>query len=367
MTLLYFSPVPWDSYPQRPHSFVRHFLQDQRRRAIWIDPYPSRLPRVADLTRSRGTLLPTPRPANLQVLALRALPVEPIPLVGAWHTRLLYRSFRARLRALVSRGTRLGVVVGRPSGLAHVVLQRGEFAWSAYDAMDDFPMFYRGLSRQCAARMEWAIAGSVDVILTSSTRLSNKFSPFGDKRVLVRNAFEMSALPPVQADERRPIVFGYVGCVGSWFDWSIVDRLAAAHPAAPVRIIGPRVTTPRGLRPNVELVGACSHEATIQHMERFSVGLIPFTPSPLTESVDPIKYYAYRAMGLPVVTTRFGEMRSRGAGDLTFFVEDHGIEATAAAALRAPVDAAETIRFRQAHDWRCRFADAGLFRRILPA
>ena len=50
MRLLYFAPVPWDSYEQRPHYFARHWL-DLGGAVLWIDPYPSRLPRWNDLRR----------------------------------------------------------------------------------------------------------------------------------------------------------------------------------------------------------------------------------------------------------------------------------------------------------------------------
>ena len=44
-----------------------------------------------------------------------------------------------------------------------------------------------------------------------------------------------------------------------------------------------------------------------------SAGIIPFKVNRLTAAVDPIKYYEYRAAGLPVISTEFGEMRQRRA------------------------------------------------------
>jgi hypothetical protein len=35
--------------------------------------------------------------------------------------------------------------------------------------------------------------------------------------------------------------------------------------------------------------------------------------------VDPVKYYEYRALGLPVLSTRFGEMSHRNATDGVYF------------------------------------------------
>ena len=54
-------------------------------------------------------------------------------------------------------------------------------------------------------------------------------------------------------------------------------------------------------------------------MAGFDVGLIPFANNDVTAYVDPVKYYEYRALGLPVLSTRFGEMSHRNATDGVYF------------------------------------------------
>ena len=76
MTLLYFAPVPWDSYAQRAHYFVRHFLRASGRSVIWIDPYPLRLPVWRDLGRLGASAWTTPRPVNFTVISLSAAPTS---------------------------------------------------------------------------------------------------------------------------------------------------------------------------------------------------------------------------------------------------------------------------------------------------
>jgi hypothetical protein len=367
LTLVYFSPVPWDSYPQRPHYFVRHFLGTSGSTVLWIDPYPTRLPNWTDLARAGGPALRTPRPDGLHVLRLRGLPIEPLP-GGRWvNRRLMQGALDASVRPWLRTG-RVGIAVGRPSALALAALERLPRAWSVYDAMDDFPEFYRGLSRRSTHAVEQAIARRADVILTSSSPLWSKFESSGAARVMVRNAFEMASLPAAAEAAPGPTVFGYVGCVGEWFDWDAVIGLAHARPDASIEIVGPRVATPRGLPDNIVLRPACGHDDTIAHLARFSAGLIPFKRTRLTSAVDPIKYYAYRAMGLPVLSTRFGEMAARGAADRTFFMDDRGgPAASSAAALRERDDPATVRRFRADHDWSCRFQQAGLFGRVLPS
>jgi hypothetical protein len=162
-------------------------------------------------------------------------------------------------------------------------------------------------------------------------------------------------------------VFGYLGCVSAWFDWPIVIRLAAAMPDAAVHIVGPCVAgPPRRLPANVKLFPACSAGHAIAHLQRFAVGLIPFQRTALTAAVDPIKYYGYRAMGLPVLSTAIGEMTRRGVADRTFLIgHDARFLVTAQATLEVrPPSAAAVHAFRRAHTWECRFDEARLFEHV---
>lgn len=369
MTLLYLAPVAWDTYPQRPHYFVRHFLGRARGKVVWIDPYPSRFPAVEDLRRLSRAALPRmkeERPDGLTVVSLRALPIDPLR-VGRWLNRaLLWKALSSRLGPLVG-GDRLAVGVGRPSGLALAALEGLGRVASFYDAMDDFPEFYRGISKRSVSVTEREIAGAVDFVLTASTRLWDKFNWRGPRRIMVRNGFDMSGLPPLPIERNGRPVFGYVGCIGAWFNWAFVVRLAQSFPHAAVRIVGPSfVKPPRQLPANVALFPPCRAEGAVEHLRTFSVGLIPFKRSKLTDGVDPIKYYAYRAMGLPVLGTRFGEMARRGPADGSFLVdEDHALTGVAAAALEAKTDTASIERFRRDHAWERRFDEARILDRVL--
>jgi hypothetical protein len=268
------------------------------------------------------------------------------------------------------------VGIGRPTALAAAALRASRPAWSFYDAMDDFPLFYDGLSRRATERVERAIARAVDRIFASSPRLARKFDGTGPPVTLVPNAFDMALLDPVGPAEapgapggarRGPPAIGFVGCMGRWFDWTLVGRLASAIAPMPVRLIGPRPTRPASPLPaNVEYLPPCGAREAVTALGAVSAGLIPFTRTALTESVDPIKFYLYRAAGLPVLSTRFGTMAGRTVADGVFFLDapdDHG--PAGADALAAIVRTAmagrptpDAIRaFRGAHDWRARLHD----------
>jgi len=366
-TLVYFAPVGWDSYPQRPHYFVQHFLKRIGARVVWIDPYPIRLPTIGDVRRVVGSArIALTRPSNLTVISLRALPIEPVPVARWLNCRWLCRMLSRQLTPLLrDSDTRIGI--GRPSSLALAALDLFRPVATFYDAMDDFPEFYRGASRVSVSAQERKIVRAVDVVVTSSSALWTKFAELGSRRVMMHNAFEMSALPPLPIPRNGHQVFGYVGCIGSWFDWSITASLARSFPDVPVHIVGPCFSNPpRDLPANVTLFPECSLEESIEHFRSFSVGLIPFKRGPLTEGVDPVKYYGYRGMGLPVVSTKFGEMARRGVGGDAFLIDEGaGMQAVAAAALDARFDTAATDAFRREHTWDRRFDDDRAFDRAV--
>ncbi len=101
-------------------------------------------------------------------------------------------------------------------------------------------------------------------------------------------------------------------------------------------------------------------------MARFSAGLIPFRNNSLTAGVDPIKYYEYRAAGLPVLSTSFGEMALRKAEDGVFFLDQaNDLSSLVNRALRHRENRTAMARFRRDHDWRERFITASPFNSLL--
>jgi hypothetical protein len=61
----------------------------------------------------------------------------------------------------------------------------------------------------------------------------------------------------------------------------------------------------------VELHPPVAHDEALALAAGFDVGIVPFKDTPLTRCVDPLKYYEYRGLGLPVLATSFGELRHK--------------------------------------------------------
>lgn len=364
MRLIYFSPVAWASYRQRPHYMVAHLLERGVDRVTWVDPYPTRLPSLGDAL--RATRAGTPPSATrgdagrgtdprIEVIAPRALPIEPLPFGTALNRATLWGPAVAALRAAAAAGPCM-IGVGRPSRLACWALRRLPHAESFYDAMDDFPAFYDGLSARSMARVELEVARSVRHVVCSAPTLVDKFAAMDLRASWVPNGYTMDALPAPSPRTVREVV-GYVGTIGRWFDWPLVLEMAHALPGLRVRLIGPEfVPRPPSLPPNVEMRPECSQAEAVERIGAFRVGLIPFLRTPLTDGVDPIKYYEYRALGVPVWTTAFGTMRARAGEPGVSTIASGGDWRTLVDALDAFEDPPARVEaFRRDNDWRARF------------
>lgn len=360
--MIYLSPVPWSSFAQRSHKFVEWFHTTRGGDVLWIDPYPTRFPVMSDLRRlgQHGSQENCTSPTWLKVIRPSALPIEPLPWSG-WVNALMWRKVLEEVDAFARQQPTL-LAIGKPSVLALAVMNRLDAAVSVYDAMDDFPSFYTGLSRLAMRRRERELISHVTHLLASSTALMQRWSDVRSDVQFVPNGLDASVLPAPKivtlAREKR--VLGYVGTIGPWFDWGWVIHLAKNRPQDLVRLIGPMFTpSPHTLPANVEILPPCAHQEALRAMQEFDIGLIPFKKNDLTASVDPIKYYEYRALGLPVISTDFGEMVFRGGEDGTFL--SHGAQDVSELvqnALRYSVDIESIRRFTASNTWEVRFAAA---------
>ena len=229
MRLVYLSPVRWRSFPQRPHKLVEWFHLRHGGDVLWVDPYPTRLPAWRDLRRmspdwNSGFAEASERAFEwLTVFRPYALPLEPFTGTVGLNRMLLWKVHVAVSNFLSGNGGRV-IGIGKPSTLALEVLQRHPDVTSFFDAMDDFPAFYKGVAKRAAERSVDRIASRVSSILISSEALKRRFRSQRSKLLLVRNACDIDALPPVEAVWRE----GGPSCPGLRRDARRLVRLAAA-------------------------------------------------------------------------------------------------------------------------------------------
>jgi hypothetical protein len=355
--LIYLSPVPWASFRQRPHEFVEWFHRRFDARVLWVEPYPVRLPRWSDVSRlNPPATAPVEIPAWLETCSPTALPLEPFAAGRAINRRWAWPRVLDSLDAFAMRDTATVLAIGKPSDLALCTLKRWPGLLSLYDAMDDFAAFHTGSARTACAAIELEIIERATHRATSSSLLAERMRERQLAVTMVPNGLAAARMPePLPAAQRRD--FGYIGTIASWFDWQWVCELAEDWPDRRVEIVGPvHLKSPSALPANVVMTPPLAHDKALERMRGFAAGLIPFQRNELTASVDPVKYYEYRALGIPVISTPFGEMKAR-EGDARVLLTEHPREARSRIeALLASSDTAEsTAQFRQRHEWSARF------------
>lgn len=364
--LVYLSPVPWASFAQRPHKFVEWFHSKTGGEVLWIDPYPTRFPRISDLRRigSSASYAVPEIPEWIRVLRPRTLPLEPI-FGSEWINKIFWRPvLNEAIHFSKDRDTFL--VIGKPSLFALALLKAQKNLRTVYDAMDSFSSFYSGFTRRAVLRREKQLVQRVDELWVTSTRLKQRWIALKPELKMVLNALDLSLLPAPAPDQRArdrgSKIFGYVGTIADWFDWEWVISLAVVRTNDVIRLIGPVFRQPTmDLPRNIEFLPECPHAVALGAMRSFDVGLIPFMRTELTESVDPIKFYEYRALGLPVLSTDFGEMTFRDGDPGIFISKNIGDLAKVAMSALSHVDDVKSARsFAADNSWAARFGAAKL-------
>ena len=304
----------------------------------------------------------TPVPKWLKVIKLLALPAEPINILNKLNTFLWRNAFEIISDFLSCKPCVIGI--GKPSEFALHILQQHSNIHSIYDAMDDFPYFYDGLARTSMELKTNRITSKVSRILVSSEALYKKFGNHKSKLSIVKNACDINNLPSLYSTTyiREKSVLGYVGTIGHWFNWSFIFALAEANPSIHIHLTGPIYINPPKIIPdNISLFPACDNLAAMRVMQKFSVGLIPFKCTKLTESVDPVKYYEYRSLGLPVISSKFGEMVSRDHETGVFLADESSdLMFQTRAALNHEDSVADIELFRNENSWTVRFDESNI-------
>ena len=107
-------------------------------------------------------------------------------------------------------------------------------------------------------------------------------------------------------------VAGYYGALAEWFDYPLLDAVAACRPDWRFVLIGPQYDKslpgqPMLARENVRWLGPRDYVTLPGYLSLFDVATIPFRINAITQATSPLKLYEYFAGGKPIVTTPMAE------------------------------------------------------------
>lgn len=115
--------------------------------------------------------------------------------------------------------------------------------------------------------------------------------------------------PPSDLPQDK-ILVGYSGAIAPWVDWELLEEVIAQHPQVHFIFIGALVMLKKFplQGPNVTYLGHKPYETLPSYLQQFSVGLIPFKLTPMTQGCNPIKLFEYAAAGIPILGTDLPEL-----------------------------------------------------------
>jgi glycosyltransferase involved in cell wall biosynthesis len=214
-------------------------------------------------------------------------------------------------------------------------------------------------------RMERELVSSVDLVAYTARSLEDHVLSLGARSMIhLPNGvdFEPFAngnrdVPADIAAIPRPIAI-YVGAMDFWFDFRLVNEMAARLPEISFVLIGPEGLARKRLapRPNIHIIGRRMYEVVPRYLHNADVGLIPFAARDhpdLVNGIHPLKLYEYFACGLPVVAASWDEIRRMRSPAILCETVDEYVRAVRSA-LEVPPDPTQGVEFARNADWMIR-------------
>ncbi|HET7755070.1 MAG TPA: glycosyltransferase [Anaeromyxobacteraceae bacterium] len=310
----------WDGDPLSKTHLMR--ILSRENRILWVNSLGNRTPRASTSdaqkivkklkAAARGVTEPEP---NIHVLAPLYVPAYGSEAVRAFNRIFLRQQVLFAMRRL---GMRNPISWSFLPSAATVAGNIGE-ELVIYHVVDEFSAFSDASAH--VADLEERLLRRADLVIASAEKLLASKSRLNPRSVLVRHGvdfahFQKALLPEtrVPADLAalpRPVI-GFFGLIADWIDLELVRKVADAHPAASVVLIGKAITSLAPLEGarNVHVLGRKPYGDLPGYCKGFDVAVTPFRLNELALNANPLKAREYVAAGLPNVCTDLPELRA---------------------------------------------------------
>jgi glycosyltransferase involved in cell wall biosynthesis len=168
--------------------------------------------------------------------------------------------------------------------------------------------------RKHGERMEEAFLAIADATIVTSKGLYDSKKPYTKRCFIVKNAvkaelFKQGLNKNINTEKQ---IVGFVGTIDDRMNYDVVTYLIEHLPSAEFVFVG-RTLNEEGAKllksySNVKFAGPKNPEELPSYLKNFSVAIIPYVNDKLTSGIYPMKINEYLAAGLPVISTRFGDM-----------------------------------------------------------
>ncbi len=194
---------------------------------------------------------------------------------------------------------------------------------TVYDWIDDLSVFPQ--DRALLDRNHERALREATLVATVARRLHAEALATRPDAIYLPNGVEYERFAAPAAPPRDPDllsflspgapVAGYYGALAEWFDYPLLEEVAASRPDWRFVLIGPQYDKslpgqPLLERKNVRWIGPRDYVRLPGYLSLFDVATIPFRINAITQATSPLKLYEYFAGARPVVTTPMEECRA---------------------------------------------------------
>jgi len=191
-----------------------------------------------------------------------------------------------------------------------------------YEYIDELQLFY--YYNQEMEDIHSALMKKADLTVATASELYEKARPIAKKLILNPNAgdydfFHGERDCDINARIASVIkdydcVFGYYGCLASWFDYDVVIEVAKKRKEWLFVLVGYDFdgTLSRLVDanlPNITHIEAQPYKNLTSFVSGFDIQIIPFVLNDITASTSPVKLFEYMASGKPILTSDMIECR----------------------------------------------------------
>jgi hypothetical protein len=316
MNIICFSDIAWNFLWQRNQQILTHFPEDWK--IVHVEPsfWKSILLRILNLYLRIDA--PTTR-TNIKIVSIPTVPFfDGVRSLRRINDFIIVNYMRAFLRRhhlyhpiLIFYHPRFSCVIGK----LHEKL-------TCYEVIDD-KLEFEAIPDWIEGNHEFLVQ-KADIITVSANTLYQKISKKRtDGLFLVENGADSSHFKkaleeievPADIQNIKEPILGFIGAVGEWVDFTLLEEILRKYPNIAVVMIGwifgKQRKTVRRLSDrysNLHLLGMKPYERLPNYVKAFTAGIIPFKVYELTKGMNPGKFYQYLAAGKPVISTALPEL-----------------------------------------------------------
>ena len=189
--------------------------------------------------------------------------------------------------------------------------------YEIYDSLTDM----WGNPRPRSDRLEVKWRSRVDLLLTTSRKLFDKYSPYYRNAVPFGNGLDKESFAKYLDENIRPHTdilkihgprIGYAGNISERLDWKLIKSMAKSRPQWSFVFVGrtsgiPREAISRECA-NIHFMGEYSYEEIPAIVKAFDVGIMPYFDNQFYRHSNPLKFYELAAAGIRSISSRMDEL-----------------------------------------------------------